>query len=164
MSRKYPLAALSTLRAATAERCARDLADAEAARASDEAALARARVALVAAHTERREAEALARERLQAGSARVVDLERAADERRAQNRVITELEQRAESALRQLERSEQLCTRARAALAQAQAEERALEEHHRAFRQREELARTELADEEALERWTSERIVRSGRE
>jgi hypothetical protein len=162
VGQRYPLAALSTLRTATAEQRARALAAAEGARQSALSALEQAQRALEAARDELRRSESSAAERLGAGLERVFDLGLAADERRAQELCVRALELEAQRAARELERSEQLRDEASGLLARAEAERRALEQHRVEWLRRAALAREEQRDEEALERWTSEQL-RSGK-
>jgi hypothetical protein len=159
---KYPLLPLSTLRDAATEQRSRELGVAEATRVSKEQEFSRAVETLKAAQAELENADLLARQRLESGLARAIDLGRAADERRARLASLAELTGRAEKLARERDRAAEKCDEARRALAQAEAEERAVERHRAAWLRKEELARAELADEEATERWTSERAARSG--
>lgn len=162
VSSKYPLSPLPALRSAATDARKRDLGLAEAARASKAQQLLTITELLSAARSELERADAEARERLDAGLARAVDLAWAEDERRGRLAALSDLESRAARAREELARAEQARNEASRALTLAEAEERAVERHREAWERQREHARAERADEEAIERWTSEHAARSG--
>lgn len=162
MSSKYPLGPLPALRSATTDQRKRELALSEAARSSKEHQLFEISELAEVARAELARADAAARERLESGLARAVDLAWAEDERRARLGALAELEARRARAREELGRAEAARNEASRALALAEAEQRAVEKHRDAWARQRESARAELADEEAIERWTSEHSVRSG--
>jgi hypothetical protein len=162
VSSKYPLGPLPALRSAATDARKRELALAEAARSNKEQQLCAITELVSAARSELTRAGTEARERLDAGLARAVDLAWAEDERRARLAALSELESRAARVREELARAELARSEATRALALAEAEQRAVEKHREAWERQREQARAERADEEAIERWTSEHAPRSG--
>lgn len=161
MSPKYPLGALPVLRGAATDQRKQDLGAAEALRSAKEQQLLAVNELVAAARAELSRAQADARARLEAGLARAVDLAWAEDEQRGRLVALAELEARALRAREELGRAEAAHRQARSALAQAEAEQRAVERHREGWLRQREQARAELADEEAIERWTSEHVAGS---
>ena len=162
VSSKYPLGPLPALRSAATDARKRELALAEATRANKEQQLRAITELVAAARSELSRADMEARERLEAGLARAVDLAWAEDERRARLAALSELESRAARVTEELGRAEVARSEASRALSLAEAEQRAVERHREAWERQREQARAERADEEAIERWTSEHAPRSG--
>lgn len=161
MSSKYPLGALPVLRGAAADQRKHEFAAAESVRSRKEQQLLAINELVAVARSELASAQAEARARLESGAARAVDLAWAEDEQRARLAALVELEARSSRAREELAGAESAHAEAARALAHAEAEQRAVERHRDAWLRQREQARAELADEEAIERWTSEHSARS---